>query len=96
MTANARQIERVEVFEERGSVPLTWRVEAYAADGGVDVNIFCDGDAKERAIDYAGWRYRYLYKEPVPERRKHDEPDLGYLGIDDQEDYVERELRGFV
>jgi hypothetical protein len=52
-------IERVEVFEERGARPITWRVEAYDSDGGVDVNIFSGSDAKNRAVEYAAWKYNF-------------------------------------
>ena len=52
---------RIEVFEERGARPMTWRVEAYDRDGGVDVNIFSGNDAKERAVEYAAWKYAWSY-----------------------------------
>jgi hypothetical protein len=53
--------ERIAVFEERDARPITWRVEAYDSDGGVDVNIFSGNDAKERAIEYAAWKYGYTH-----------------------------------
>ena len=56
---NSVTVERVHVFEERDGRPATWRVEAYDSDGGVDVNIFSGNDAKERAIEYAAWKYGY-------------------------------------
>ena len=36
--------------------PITWCVEAYDDDGGVDVIIFSGNDAKERAIKYAAYQ----------------------------------------
>ena len=52
-----RTITEVEVFQEDGSRPIAWRVEVYYSDGAVDVNIFSDGDAKKRAVEYAAWKY---------------------------------------
>jgi hypothetical protein len=63
-TPTATRIERVEVFPDKDGRPLTWRVEAYDDDGGVAVNIFSGGDAKERAVEYAAWRYGFAYREP--------------------------------
>jgi len=48
--------ERIEVFEERGARPTTWRVEAYDSDGGVDVNIFSGNDANSN-LSLAAWTY---------------------------------------
>jgi hypothetical protein len=35
-----------------------WRVEWEDEDGGVEVTIFSGPDARDRAFQYAGWRYR--------------------------------------
>ena len=44
------------VFEDR-KYPGDWRVEKIDDDGGVEVTIFSGPDARERAIQYADWRY---------------------------------------
>jgi hypothetical protein len=41
------------------SSPNAWRVEKLNSDddGGVDVTIFAGPDARERAAEYAAWKY---------------------------------------
>jgi hypothetical protein len=51
--------EPAKVFEDR-LVPGDWRVECEDDDGGVEVTIFSGPDARERAFQYADWRYRHL------------------------------------
>src|SRR5215831_7553044 len=49
--------EPAKVFEDRLR-PGDWRVEWEDDDGGVEVTIFSGPDARERAFQYADWRYR--------------------------------------
>ncbi len=53
----ARRSEPAKVFEDRKS-PGDWRVEKFDNDGGAEVAIFGGPNARERAIQYADWRYR--------------------------------------
>jgi hypothetical protein len=50
-------VEPAKVFEDRKS-PGDWRVEKFDDDGGAEVAIFAGPDARDRAIEYADWRYR--------------------------------------
>jgi hypothetical protein len=78
-TPTARRIERVEVFPDKDGRPLTWRVEAYDDDdGGIDVNIFSGGDARERAVEYAAWRYGFTYSEPSPRTDREERSPAAY------------------
>lgn len=47
-----------EVVQDRDD-PHAWRVEKINSDGdgGVDVAIFAGPDARERATEYAAWKY---------------------------------------
>jgi hypothetical protein len=45
------------VFEDR-KAPGDWRVEKFDDDGGAEVAIFGGPNARQRAIEYADWRYR--------------------------------------
>ena len=47
--------EPAKIFEDRLS-PGDWRVEWEDDDGGIEVTIF-SGYARERASQYADWRY---------------------------------------
>jgi hypothetical protein len=47
----------VKVFEDRKSTG-DWRVEKFDDDGGAEVVIFSGPNARERATEYADWRYR--------------------------------------
>jgi hypothetical protein len=40
--------------------PGDWRVVWEDDDGGIEVTIFSGPDARERAIQYADWRYRHF------------------------------------
>jgi hypothetical protein len=51
--------EPAKVFEDR-LTPGDWRVEWEDEDGGVEVTIFSGPDARQRAIQYAEWRYCQL------------------------------------
>ena len=55
---------------------MCWRVEAFDDDGGIDVNIFSGGDAKERAIEFAAWRYGVTYREPLARADKEEPSGL--------------------
>ena len=44
------------VFEDR-KYPGNWRVEKFDDDGGAEVAIFGGPRARQRAIEYADWRY---------------------------------------
>jgi hypothetical protein len=46
----------IEVFERKGQ-PGTWSVEAIGADGEIYQAIFIGPAAKERAIEYAAFKY---------------------------------------
>lgn len=48
----------------RSTAPLSWSVEAIDTDGegGVDVTIFSGPRARERAVEYAVWKYG-IYSE---------------------------------
>jgi hypothetical protein len=54
------------VFEDRLFLG-DWRVEWEDEDGGVEVSIFSGPDARDRAYQYADWRYRQ-FVEPSPRR----------------------------
>jgi hypothetical protein len=47
------------------TIPNAWRVEKLDSDGdgGVDVTIFAGPNARERATEYAAWKYD-PHKEP--------------------------------
>jgi hypothetical protein len=49
--------EPAKVFEDR-KFAGDWRVEKFDDDGGAEVAIFCGPNARERAVQYAEWRYR--------------------------------------
>jgi hypothetical protein len=53
----ATMSELAKVFEDRQS-PGDWRVEKFDDDGGAEVNIFGGPNSRQRAIEYADWRYR--------------------------------------
>jgi hypothetical protein len=55
--------EPAKVFEDR-LTPGNWRVEWET--GGVEVTIFSGPDARERAIQYADWRYRQFVERTWP------------------------------
>jgi hypothetical protein len=57
--------EPAKVFEDR-LTPGDWRVEWEDEDGGVEVTIFSGPDARERAIQYADWRYRQFVERTWP------------------------------
>jgi hypothetical protein len=47
-----------------------WRVEKLDDDGGIEVAIFSGPDARDRAIEYADWRYRGDFKKvSLPQMR---------------------------
>jgi hypothetical protein len=48
--------EPASVFEDR-ETPEDWRVEKFDEDGGCEVRVFTDPDARGQAIDYAKERY---------------------------------------
>jgi hypothetical protein len=50
-------MEPAKVFEARKS-PGDWRVEKFDEAGGAEVAIFGGPNARQRAMQYAGWRYR--------------------------------------
>jgi len=54
--------ERVEVVENDG-LPLSFTVEAIDVDGdgAVDLTVFSGLNAKERAAEYAAWKYQDAY-----------------------------------
>ena len=65
----ARMSEPARVFEDRRSRG-DWRVEKFDDDGGGEVAIFGGANARERAVQYAGWRYREFEEvslEPMPD-----------------------------
>jgi hypothetical protein len=43
--------------------PEDWRVEKIDDDGGIEVAIFSGPDTRDRAIEYADWRYRGDFEE---------------------------------
>ena len=49
--------EPAKVFEDRQSQG-DWRVEKFDDDSGAEVAIFGGANARQRAIEYADWRYR--------------------------------------
>jgi hypothetical protein len=57
--------EPAKVFEDR-IYPGNWRVEWEDDDGGVEVTIFSGPDARDRAFQYADWRYRHFVERPGP------------------------------
>jgi hypothetical protein len=62
-------LEPAMVFEDR-KVPGDWRVEKFDEDGGAEVVIFGGPNARQRAIEYAEWRYRQFEEvslEPMRE-----------------------------
>ncbi len=59
------------VFEDRTS-PSDRRVEKFDDEGGAEVAIFGGPNARQRAIDYADWRYRDFEEVSLAPRR--DEP----------------------
>jgi hypothetical protein len=54
-----RVSEPAKVFEDRKS-PDDWRVEKFDDEGGADVAIFGGPKARQRAIEYADWRYGHF------------------------------------
>jgi hypothetical protein len=58
--------EPAKVFEDR-FYPGDWRVEWKDGDGGVEVTIFSGPDARDRALQFADWRY-CDFVEPGPRR----------------------------
>ena len=63
--SGASMTERAKVFEDR-IYPGNWRVEWEDDDGGVEVTIFSGPDARDRAFQYADWRYRHFVERPGP------------------------------
>jgi hypothetical protein len=57
--------EPAKVFEDRLTAG-DWRVEWEDEDGGVEVTIFSGPSARERAIQYADWRYRQFVERTWP------------------------------
>jgi hypothetical protein len=57
--------EPAKVFEDR-LTPGDWRVEWEDEDGGLEVTIFSGPDARQRAIQYAEWRYRQFVERTWP------------------------------
>jgi hypothetical protein len=57
--------EPAKVFEDR-LTPGDWRVEWEHEDGGVKVTIFSGPDARQRAIQYAEWRYCQFVERTWP------------------------------
>jgi hypothetical protein len=53
----------IEVFERKGS-PGTWSVEAIGSDGDIYQALFIGPDARERAIEYA--KFKYGLNSPPP------------------------------
>ena len=49
------------------NIPNAWRVEKLDADGdgGVDIAIFAGPSARDRATEYAAWKYG-KYEEALP------------------------------
>jgi hypothetical protein len=61
------------VFEDR-KVPGDWRVEKFDEDGGAEVAIFGGPNARQRAIEYAEWRYREFEEVSLEPMREVAEP----------------------
>jgi hypothetical protein len=52
-----RVVQSVEVFERKGS-PGVWSVEAIGSDGEIYQALFIGPEARERAVEYAAFKYR--------------------------------------
>ena len=51
-------MQSVEVFERKGQ-PGVWSVEAIGSDGEIYQALFIGPDARERAIEYAAFKYDF-------------------------------------
>ena len=58
-------MQSVEVFERKG-LPGTWSVEAIGSDGEIYQALFIGPDARERAVEYA--QFKYGLSDPPPRR----------------------------
>ena len=64
----ATMSEPAKVFEDRKS-PVDWRAEKFDDDSRAELAIFAGPNTRERAIQYADWRYRDFEEvslEPMP------------------------------